>query len=449
MKTHALILSVVLLAAWASPAPAGIDLVTLPERESAQLTIYNSADLTLVREVRKLTLRKGTNRLSFGWANTLIDPTSLNLRAIQRPDAVQLLDIAYPPRINTQGIWTVESQVEGEVPVEITFFTSGIQWRAFYMATLSPEEKHMHLQGYVRVTNQSGEDYENAQTRLLVGKIHLLDQIADLARRPAPYGSPAEMVGKAAADERQVVMRKAKAAVEAAGVPAPPPSRPKEIIKEGLSEYFLYTIEGTETIPNTWSKRLPSFEASGIPVVNLYKFEEERYGKEVVRFLYFVNDKEHKLGDTPLPDGLVKVYRSLDKAEHLSYEGADSTKYIPVGQKVELSLGPERKVSVEPKMMKTRTENFSFNKDRNIDGWDEVQDWKVSVKNNREIPARIEIKRNFKHQYWELKPGKEDSGQFEKEDLDTVKFTLDLQPRERREFTYSVRFFEGERRNRR
>ena len=31
---------------------------------------------------------------------------------------------------------------------------------------------------------------------------------------------------------------------------------PKEIKKEGLSEYFLYTIEGTETIPNGWSKRL-------------------------------------------------------------------------------------------------------------------------------------------------------------------------------------------------
>jgi len=71
----------------------------------------------LVREVRKLTLRKGINHLSFGWANTLIDPTSLNLRAIQRPDAVQLLDIAYPPRVNTQGIWTVESAIEGEVPV--------------------------------------------------------------------------------------------------------------------------------------------------------------------------------------------------------------------------------------------------------------------------------------------------------------------------------------------
>ena len=37
----------------------------------------------------------------------------------------------------------------------------------------------------------------------------------------------------------------------------------KEIIKEGLSEYFIYTVEGTETIPNGWSKRMRSFDADG------------------------------------------------------------------------------------------------------------------------------------------------------------------------------------------
>ncbi|MCM8815616.1 MAG: hypothetical protein NC931_06530, partial [Candidatus Omnitrophica bacterium] len=56
-----------------------IDLVTLPDREKVQLTIYNSADLTFVRENRTLTMKKGENKLQFSWANTLIDPTSLEL----------------------------------------------------------------------------------------------------------------------------------------------------------------------------------------------------------------------------------------------------------------------------------------------------------------------------------------------------------------------------------
>jgi len=46
-------------------AAGKVDLVMLPERDRVQLTIYNSADLTLVREERTLTLKKGINRLEF------------------------------------------------------------------------------------------------------------------------------------------------------------------------------------------------------------------------------------------------------------------------------------------------------------------------------------------------------------------------------------------------
>ena len=45
----------------------------------------------------------------------------------------------------------MQSGVSGKAPVEITFMTSGISWRAFYMGTLTPDEKTMRLQGYVRV----------------------------------------------------------------------------------------------------------------------------------------------------------------------------------------------------------------------------------------------------------------------------------------------------------
>ena len=440
-----------LLAAFCLALPAaafgGIDLVTLPDRDSVQLTIYNSADLTLVRDVRTLTLKKGINKLSFGWANTLIDPTSLELRAIKNPDKVNLLDVTYPPRMNTVGVWTVQSGIEGEVPVEITFFTSGITWSAFYMATLTPDEKQMRLQGYVRVTNRSGEDYPKAQTRLIVGKVNLLDQIAQLARRAQPYGRPGRPVlkdGDRLAHRRAREQMKRKAG-RARMLMAQAEARPKEIRKEGLSEYFLYTIEGTETILNGWSKRLSSFQAAGVPVVNLYKYEERRYGRQVRRFLYFKNDKTHKLGDTPLPGGLVKVYRTVDQENHLSYEGADNTKYIPVEQKVELNLGPARKVAVEPKMMNVKYENHTYDRHGNINGWDEVRDWKVEVKNHRDIAVRVEIKRNLRHQYWDLKESG-DYGKYEKDDLDTVKFTLDLPPHTKKVFNYTIRYKEGERR---
>ena len=182
----------VIIAVTALPALAKVDLVTLPGRDTVQLTIYNSADLTLVRESRLLTLKKGVNRLQFSWANTLIDPTSLELAPREHADKIQIADLAFPPRVQNLGVWTIQSELSGKVPVEITYLTSGLSWRAFYLGILSKDESAMHLEGYVRMTNQSGEDYENAQTRLIVGTIHILDEIAVLARRQYPYGRPGE-----------------------------------------------------------------------------------------------------------------------------------------------------------------------------------------------------------------------------------------------------------------
>ena len=184
----------VIIAMVTATAVAKVDLVTLPSRDTVQLTIYNSADMTLVRESRALTLKQGTNKLQFSWANTLIDPTSLEMLPLANADKIDILDLTYPPRVRNLGLWNIDSRMDGRVPVEITYLTSGLSWRAFYMGTLAEDEETMRLQGYVRVTNNSGEDYENAQTRLIVGKVHILDQIAELARRQYPYGRPGEPI---------------------------------------------------------------------------------------------------------------------------------------------------------------------------------------------------------------------------------------------------------------
>jgi hypothetical protein len=42
----------------------------------------------------------------------------------------------------------------------------------------------MNIEGFVRVTNNSGEEYEDAQVRLVVGTINLVEKIAQLAQIP-------------------------------------------------------------------------------------------------------------------------------------------------------------------------------------------------------------------------------------------------------------------------
>ena len=116
---------------------------------------------------------------------------------------------------------------------------------------------------------------------------------------------------------------------------------PKSIVKEGLSEYFMYSIEGTENIPNLWGKRLPSFNVNDIPIRNLYRYEEERYGNAAHRLIYFRNDKKHQLGNEPLPDGKIKVFREINDSKSLTYTGQVHSKYIPLNQELELDFGAQ------------------------------------------------------------------------------------------------------------
>ena len=165
-----------LFLAFAASAQAAVDLVTLPTREGTQLTIYNSEDITMVREHRLLTVKEGVNRIQFSWANTLIDPTSIEFRILDKQDQVDLVDTTFPSGRNDALQWNVKSQIAGKVPVEIRYFTSGITWVADYVGVANEDETKLNVTGYVRVTNNSGELYDNAQTRLVVGKINLVEE---------------------------------------------------------------------------------------------------------------------------------------------------------------------------------------------------------------------------------------------------------------------------------
>src|SRR5262245_6550028 len=185
MRLPPSISSLIVAALMAAPLAAdNIDLSTVPNRDTVQLTIYNSEDLTLVRETRKLTFKPGANPLQFSWANTLIDPTSVQLRFLTDPEKLVVLDTTFPHDKPQMLYWNVQSELDGEAEVEITYFTSGISWSADYVCIADQAEEQMGFEGFVRVYNNSGEQYENAQIRLVVGTINLVEKIAQLAQLP-------------------------------------------------------------------------------------------------------------------------------------------------------------------------------------------------------------------------------------------------------------------------
>src|SRR5262245_11891168 len=216
-----------------------IDLSTVPTRDTVQLTIYNSEDITLVRETRKVTFKKGLNPLQFSWSNTLIDPSSVEMKFLTQADKLVVLDTTFPHAKPQMLYWNVQSEFDGEATIQITYFTSGITWTADYIAIADAEEKNAKFEGFVRVHNNSGEEYENAQVRLAIGSINLVEKIAQLAH--ISMGDVANMP----AEDRVEMRAKVLDLMLPESAPAAPAGQaaaeqPKEIIKEGLSEYFIF-----------------------------------------------------------------------------------------------------------------------------------------------------------------------------------------------------------------
>ena len=201
-KLHLLVLAII-TAMCAGARAENVDLSTVPRRNSVQLTIYNSEDLTLVRETRKVSFKPGENPLQFSWANTLIDPTSVELRFLTHPDKLMLLDTTFPHAKPAMLYWNVQSELDGDATVEITYFTSGIHWSADYVGIADNSETQLGLESFVRVDNQSGEEYENAQVRLVVGRVNLVEKITQLA-----HGMEMEL-GELRADEKKDLRYKA------------------------------------------------------------------------------------------------------------------------------------------------------------------------------------------------------------------------------------------------
>lgn len=431
----ALLALLALAVALAAPAAARIELVTLPERAGCQLTIYNSADLTLVRDERELTFRKGANRIEFSWENTRIDPTSVQIEPMPGAPAFRVLDTVFPPRVANTLVWNIESDHAGKVPVRISYFTAGIGWQADYGLVLDPEERAAVLEGFVTVNNGSGEEYERSSVRLVVGKINLVESVDRLAggRGGAPRPAMARSKREMRRDESVMMKMLSMDAQMEAGSAAP-----KEIVKEGLSEYFIYTVGGRETIPNGWAKRLPSLSVPGLRVESVFRHEDFRLGPDAVRFVSFRNDAAHGMGKEPLPDGRLRVMK-VDAAGNLQYLGATDQKYVPVDATVEVNLGVDREVRVETALLDYRTENYSFDHRGNPDGWDTLSTWRIRVRNFKSSPVRLEMKRRFDGK-WELKS---DRAPFAKEDLRTVKFTRQVAAGVDDEFVYTLRRYHG------
>ncbi|APG29122.1 hypothetical protein A7E78_11760 [Syntrophotalea acetylenivorans] len=217
------------------------------------------------------------------------------------------------------------SDKAGPKELELSYLTSGLSWKADYVAELSADDDFIDLSGWVTLNNRSGSSYRNARLQLVAGDVHRV---------------PPVVLERAAFEDRMV---KTMAAAPA-------------MVEESLLDYHLYTLERPTTIRQNQVKQVALLTASSIPVRKEYLIHGSEYyyrglygklGEKIKAsvFLEFDNRRENSLG-MPLPKGILRVYKN-DKAGNAQFVGEDSIDHTGKNQTVRLRLGAAFDVTAE------------------------------------------------------------------------------------------------------
>jgi hypothetical protein len=233
-------------------------------------------------------------------------------------------------------VWMLENKMSKPQKLEASYLTSGINWKADYVAVLNKLDTLTDLTGWVTIDNKSGATYQNALLKLVAGDIHRVqpEMMADYAR--------------------------AKLAAKEAVSP--------QFKEESFFEYHLYTLDRRTTIKDNQTKQMTLHDANQVPVRKLFIFSgypqyyyyrhDQRSNKQKVGvFLELENTKKHNLG-MPLPKGTIRVYKE-DKDGSSQFVGEDRIDHTPKDEKFKIKIGEAFDVVGEK--IQTEYKHLGFN----------------------------------------------------------------------------------------
>jgi hypothetical protein len=352
-----------LLVAWSlaacglAVAEPKVTMTSHVEREKIELTIYNPA-VSLVQELRIISLNKGLNEFRVSWAGVNVDRSSVRLEVRDGEKDVVIRDAVLLQDNPNTVIWRLEANRPGQWPVSISYYASGFSWSADYVLTVDEEEKTLRLNAWADVANRSGEDYQDAAVRLVMGDVRLVSV--------APSASAGRsVIGAQRAAEKVIADLEEE------------PSLP--FGREGFAEYTFYTLERPETLDTGEVKRIALAASTVIPVRKVYIFDPSLFGQNVAMQYWFENKKDYDLG--PMPPGLLRAYRQ-EKPGRLSLLGEDSLPYVPLGDTAKIYLGNARNILVETAQTDYQRTDEQWSPDKShIVSYVEEAEFKVTVKN--------------------------------------------------------------------
>ncbi len=347
---------------------ARVKLVALPERARMVLSL-NNPSATLVEEERILPLQKGVNQVDFSWRGVNIDPNSIQVRVLNHPEEVQLLNTSYPPNENAL-VWAFSSPEAREERMRITYLLNGLTREIVYKAVAEPTEKNLTLRNYLRLRNDSGEDL--AEAEIGIG-----------------YGAQFK----------------------------------KTIAHEEVLELL------SERIENLPVKKVLTWDAGQQP----WDPEYEKQTVGIPLSYVIKNDQASKLGTHTLLPGKARIFlktkeiaddASAKPGEGVAFTGEDWVALTPVDRELKMFIGQSRDVKVTQRKVKEDRTNLRRNTSNQEVVWDTDEIYKIEIENFKKTAIDLVIVEHVAG-YWKMVENSHPE-QFKKKDAFTFEYHLNL-----------------------
>jgi len=230
---------------------------------------------------------------------------------------------------------TLDAQGAGRRDVALTYLTTGLQWRADYVARFDEAAGRLDLTGWVTLTNQSGVTFTNAETRVVAGDVALINP-------DQPYG------GRYAPPPPRAVRGNG---VEAGGA-------------QGLADVYIYPLPEPVTVANNQTKQVGLIDVANVPASKRYLWEAgyfttegEPRAAEVA--ILFSNSRASGVG-TQLPAGIARVYVN-DASGEPRFIGEDQVPHTPAGSDIVITTGQAFDVTVQPRLVSSaRVDGYAY-----------------------------------------------------------------------------------------
>jgi hypothetical protein len=223
---------------------------------------------------------------------------------------------------------TVNAAAAGPHDVTLSYLTTGLSWKADYVALFDDKAEKLRLQGWITLTNNSGTSFKDARTQLVAGDINYSE------------------------NEENAWQRRQRTANQGAGT--------QTSGQPSVADYYLYPLTERVTVAQAQTKQVGFLDIQDVSAKKIYEFRTDSFSSEenpehANVAIHFSNKGK------ALPAGTVRVYLR-DEAGEPKFAGEDNVDHTPAGSDLSVKIGDAFDVTMQPTL--TGSEKISRSRTR-------------------------------------------------------------------------------------